>query len=307
MQKTNVNLLPGLLKNGNISQQQARNIIWEELFNFPFKYGMGTLTYDQKSEFLLWLSQKFISFLKSYQENTVSFDFFLNICIQKYQKNWLKKQSHYYSGENCFTDHFCMEYEQREQENLCEIGHLLDDNEKKNALKQKINDSKNKQKKIIQDYIHLCACKACNELDIQTIDNISEILEIDFEKFKKQIENLKLATRQKVVRRQEMINRRDRAFFFHKRALYELGKIDGNSGTYKKTLEKYNFQTKNWQRLNDQLRKRYKMSPTSLDIALNTGINARKVSFYLCHKKKKKDLMDFLEDESDKEPDNEED
>ncbi len=297
MQKTNVNLVPGLLKKGSISQQQARNIIWEELFNFPFKYGMGTLTYDQKSEFLLWLSNRFTAFIKNYQEDTIPFECFLNICIQKYQKNWLKKQSHYYSGEKCFTDQFCMEYEQNEQDNQCEISHLLNDDEKKSALKQKINNSKNKQKKIIQDYIHLCACKACNELDVQTIGNISEILEMDFEKFKKQIENLKLATRQRVIQRQKMIGRRDRAFFFHKRALYELGKFENDSGIYKKTLEKYNLQTKNWQRLNEQLRKRFKMSPTSLDIALHTGINARKVSFYLCHKKKKKDLLDFLEED----------
>lgn len=298
MQKTNVNLVPGLLKTGNISQQQARNLIWEELFNFPFKYGMGSLTSDQKSEFLLWLSERFTAFIKNYQENTIPFEYFLNICVQKYQKNWLKKQSHYYSGENCFTDQFCMEYEQKEQDNQCEIGHLLNDNEKRSVLKQKINTAKNKQKKIIQDYIHIYACKACNELDVQTIDNISEVLEMDFEKFKKQIEDLKLATRQKVIRRKEMISRRDRAFFFHKRALYELGKFENGSGIYKKTLDKYNFQTKNWQNLNEQLRKRFKMSPTSLDIALNTGINARKISFYLCHKKKKKALQDFLEEDS---------
>ncbi len=294
MQKININRVPEFLSSGLITEQTARNIIWEELFNFPFKYGIAGLTEDQRSSFLLDISDRFIGFVKKYQKNTVHFEFFLGVCLQKYVRNWRRKEARKFSSENCLRDQIFLAYESKENENKIDMESFLDSQKKYEDIKRKLVTSKPKSREVLQNYIHLCACKACNEIDSHIINRVSEFIGMELKDFSRQIEGLRLATREKYERRNELITSRDRAFFFHKRALYELTNTDEDTRFNQKIRHQYDSQTETWKSLNETLKNRFKISPSTVQIADTTGMPLRKVYFYLNHKSPRS-MLPFIE------------
>jgi len=291
MKNIEINELPELFKNKKISLNQARDILWTTIYLKPYEYGLQTLTEDQRSDYLIWLSQRFIQLLNNYKHGTVCFSFFLKACIKKSLNGWIKRQLKKYAGENCLEQHLLLENEEKESP-----VDFMAQTEKINVemLNKILNKYSDKQQKIVKDFIHICACKACHELDLDIIKAISDFLGINFTSFLKEINELKTITSKKNQKRQQIIERRNRAFYFHKKFLFELSRLDPSSISYNLILEKYKNQTENWKKINEELKHKFSSSPTSTQIALSTGIKPRQVSFYLNHKKKRSDLLPFI-------------
>lgn len=295
MQQIQITQIPQLLKTKKITEQTARNFIWEEIFNNPRKYGLCTLTEDQLSEFLLFGSSVFIQYVKNYTNSSIDFTIFLRACIKHTYKNWLKRQIKAKAGEQCLQDQSIFDFEYRQEkmnEDYIEKNHSFQT--KQNFSKTLDNMSKKKQE-ILKEFIHICACKACNEIDPAMLKNISEFLKMNHEHFCREIEELKLRTACKRAKRNFMLERRNRAFFFHKRSLFELSKIDPSSSCYNTVSEKYENQTNSWKNINSLLKHRFVVSPTVAEISKVTGIKERRVSFFLTHRQKTLNFMPFIE------------
>ena len=115
MQQIQITQIPQLLKTKKITEQTARNFIWEEIFNNPRKYGLCTLTEDQLSEFLLFGSSVFIQYVKNYTNSSINFTIFLRACIKHTYKNWLKRQIKAKAGEQCLQDQSIFDFEYRQE------------------------------------------------------------------------------------------------------------------------------------------------------------------------------------------------
>lgn len=290
MEKTiSVNSLPELVKDGKISILEAKDFLWCELYKNPATYCLATLDEDQKSEFLISISQKLSDFIQRYKKGPVPFDCFLKACIKRAFASWIRKELKKIAGENCLNENHILDYEQLVFE---QSPQHIDEDKTYQKEKAKLSE---KRKKILKDLIHICACKACNEIDDEMIARIADFLEIEVSDFKDEIKELRQKTQDKVKRRQIMIQRRNQAFFFRKKFLYQLRRLEKDTASYSVLLEKYKAQTQSWKKINEQLEHRFYPCPTTKDISSSCGIKQRQVSYYLNHQKKRRDILSFIE------------
>ena len=89
----------------------------------------------------------------------------------------------------------------------------------------------------------------------------------------------------------------ERVYFFHKKYLYELMRVDPESPSYEDLIKRYKMHTNTWKKHNLLLSNRFSLSPSAKEIAENVGMKPRTVWFYLNHAKKRKDLFPFLKQE----------
>ena len=295
MQKITINRLAALFQEKKVTEKTARNIIWEELFSNPKKYGLFKLSEDQLSDFLIFTSGSFITYLKKYSRKEVPFECFLNKCIKNSLKNWLRRQRLYSSSEKCVADQNLLDFEYRQTLLSEEFFKKIEKDEEQSLppplLLEHLSE---KQQSIVRDFIHICACKACNDLDYPMIRNISDFLKIDIKTLKKQLDILRLKTEDRVLKRAILIQRRNHAFFFYRRSLLEISTLFPSSYRYELAEEKVKNRTRRWKNMNRLLEHRCIASPTALEIAAATGLNERKVYFYLNHRRKKITLMPFI-------------
>lgn len=295
MQKIKINQLAVLFQEKKITEKKARNIIWEEVFKNPKKYELFNLSEDQLSDFLLFTSGNFITYLKKYRRKEVPFECFLRKCIKNSLKNWFRRQQLYMSSEKCLADQNMLDFEYR-QELLSEefIREIEKNEETEGSAPLLVKHLSKKKQSILRDFVHICACKACNDLDYGMIQDISGFLKIDMKTLKQQLDSLKLKTEDRAVKREVLIQRRNHAFFFYRRSLYEISTLTPSSYRYELTEQKIKNRTDRWQNMNRLLEHRCIASPTALEIAAATGLSERKVYFYLNHRNKKINLLPFI-------------
>ncbi|MGI5057681.1 hypothetical protein [Treponema pectinovorum] len=281
--------LPKLVNEGKISILEAKDFLWCELYKNPENYCLSSLDEDQKSEFLISISSKFSIFIEKYKEGSVPFDFFLRACIKRAFASWIRKELKKIAGENCLNENNILDYEQRLSEQVIEP---VEDEKKICGEKIKLSP---KKKQILKDLIHICACKACNEIDDEIISKVANFLEIEVSDFKSEINQLRAKTEGKLERRKTMIQRRNQAFFFRKKFLYQLNRLEKNTASYSLLLKKYKAQTQSWEKINEELEHRFFSCPTTKEISFTSGIKFRQVSYYLNHQKKRKDIFSFIE------------
>ena len=119
------------------------------------------------------------------------------------------------------------------------------ENDKYNSEIQKIDSEKNepsfhlikrhytnKKIDILKKEIHILALKACQEIDDDIILRISDFIEMPKEVLLNQINNLRIKSNEKLIKHNNLIYRRNRAYFYKRRYNLELSKLLPESALY---------------------------------------------------------------------------
>ena len=297
-----LNELPVKVKRGELTAQEASDKLWIFIYQNPHYFGLQSLDEDQRSDFLIAFSPYFKNLILKYDRNTVSFYSFLRSSLKLSETSWLKRHLKKYASYQTVSDI----YQQDEETVENSFEEKTIDRSFKKSLEENIledidylnmNNLSKKKQEVIRNFIHIMACKACNELTDEHISRIASFLNLDEEVFFNEIKNLKKISGCRLATRKKIIERRNQAYFFHKKYLYELMRIDPESPSYEDLIKRYKMHTNTWKKHNLLLSNRFSLSPSAKEIAENVGMKPRTVWFYLNHAKKRKDLFPFLKQE----------
>lgn len=293
MDENFINKLPALVRQGKITLDEGRNILWTDIHRHPFFYGIATLSEDQRSEFLIWMRNNMRTLIAKFRDGPVPFRNFARICVWRSLKGWFRKEAKSNARNSCLPDNFLAGFAPDIEEPGDEIISAIEKYSADNTpeISRKLSE---KQKQNIRNLIHIFACKACNELDEQMTAKLAKFLGIPEKDFEEELDLLRKATSRKKDSRQKIIERRNKAFFFHKKFEFELSKLDCEYASYEDVLKRYRKNTENWKVINEQLTHKHQAAPSLAQISRSTGIKERRVSFYLAHLKKRKDIMSFI-------------
>lgn len=122
--------------------------------------------------------------------------------------------------------------------------------------------------------------KACTDVDDDTISAVSDFTKINKTLLYDKIQELKQTMDRRDRNHQKLIQRRNNAFFFHRKYMQEMISPDSTEKKVKILKEKYDGQTKKWESNNKTLAL-HSNSPSNEEIAKTIGIKPRMVSFYI--------------------------
>lgn len=159
-------------------------------------------------------------------------------------------------------------------------------NSEKSGISDSIKDKlKNFSPIMIQNIIMVLALKSSYYITEQQIKTITQLFNIDYNKFHQIILKIKSEIEDREKNKLKIEMRRNKAYFQHK-------KISGQIDFYKNSEDLYNFNdeklnrqytrnTKSWKTLNHQLEQgKVTIRPTTKLIAKVLGISTRQVTYY---------------------------
>jgi len=293
MDKFEIEKLPERVRTGELTNIQAGKLLWQEIYQKPSLFGLQTFNEDQKSDFLLHYHNKLYSIFDTYKPGQIRFFYYLKKDIELMKTTWLRLLEAAYIKEQLNISYISDSIQKQTMENrICEN---IEKKEKFN-----ITNTKTKKKLDIARITSIILLlKACHSIDDQIIRKVAEFTGLTFEYLSDLIHKMKDLTKNNTLKRQKIIDRRDNAFFFHRRYTVSLKRAAKDSGNYLKLLNQYNFKTKSWKHQNELLRRRFKNAPSNSLIAEELGINERKIAFYIKQASKEKssfriETMKFL-------------
>ncbi|MBQ7159690.1 MAG: hypothetical protein IJS09_09785 [Treponema sp.] len=261
-----------------MSKKEATNIIWEDIYLNPKKYGL-LLHGDQKSDFLLYLQERMESLFDEYQPGKILFRTFIWGLVKHTFLTWRRKIKKLYENEEAtrkslmsLYNEMCDAYCEPDQEIISENS---DENIKEDWHK--------KEREMAEKATLILALKSCYDIDEKLIDSVSRFTHIKKERLFEKIDKMKEKSEHKISRRNAIIRSRDNAFYFHRKYLIELSKLKQGTSTFERVQKKYQQQTNRWIRQNQLLTHRFVLSPSNVDIADELGMKPRQVCFYINH------------------------
>ena len=138
---------------------------------------------------------------------------------------------------------------------------------------------------MIQNIILVLALKSAYYITEEQISNISRWFNIDKRKIELIIQEIKSEMSERIINKEHMIERRNKAYFQHKklRNQIEWNKISRSDSKYcnEELHRKYKKNTEIWELLNHQMEEgMIHIRPTTSLIAKVLGISTRQVTYY---------------------------
>lgn len=282
MQKMDIESLPEAVRKNLISRQEAANIIWEEVYTNPQKYGLMKLSEDQKSELLLENRKYFSQIFDKFIPGTTTFKTFLSGCIQNHKHKFLRCEKTRETERRTIDSFLISEIENETKK----YSVSLDD-----GIPVKLPASKNlhtgkRERKIMTFTVLVLLLKACNDIDGDTIKSASIFTGIKESLLYEKIEKLKEQSFEKEMRIKDLVRRRNDAFFYRRKYMQELFSKKSSKNRIGEVEHLYQKQTRIWENHNKAISARI-LSPSNEEIAKIVGLNPRTVSFYINHAKNK--------------------
>ena len=138
MTKINLESLPELVSKKVVSKTQAVNIVWEELYMNPHKYGLNSFSEDQKSDFLIIMHGIFEKiFDKFIPGGSVTFTAFITGCIANYKMAFLRRLFEEENEMKSISAILRNETEEKTWENRLSLPEDLDENEAESLQEKK--------------------------------------------------------------------------------------------------------------------------------------------------------------------------
>lgn len=296
--------LPLLVAEKKISKKEAADIIWKEIYLAPPKFGLQ-LSEDKKSDFLLFLRERMETLFDEFIPGKIKFRTFIWGLARNTYSTWRRKMKIARENEETTQKTFRTAYEDicssyYEQEFMSACAPESED------IKE---EWKKKEREIAEKATLILALKTCHEINEELVESVSKFTHIEKQELMDKIDKLKEKSIYKKQRRDQIIRRRDNAFYYHRKYLVELSKLKKGSSSFARVEKKYQQQTERWKRQNQLLAHRFVLAPTNSDIADELGMKPRQVCFYINHIKRKKASFREQMDEvlrSEKELDGEE-
>ncbi|MBR1536319.1 MAG: hypothetical protein IJ630_05225 [Treponema sp.] len=292
MQEQNVENLPELVKNGEISVSEAVNLMWEDIYLEPYRYGLFYFSEDQKSEFLLVMRKKFKKILLDYKRGQLSFIQYLAGKITNYKMSFLREQLESENERKSMESFLKSKTEEEYQKYENGIEASKKESESDNCLKnftdiiQTGGSQKLRKKKIAELTALVLMMKACKDVDDSTVCAVSDFTQIDRNLLYQKIQELKATIEKKDEISLRLVAKRNNAFFFHRKYFQEMVAPTSTERKKKIMEKKYDGQTKKWEKHNKTIIERSD-SPSIEEVAKAIGIKPRMVSFYINNAKRK--------------------
>jgi len=279
---TNIETIPLLVSEGKMTRKEAANLIWEDIYLYPGKYGLP-LKGDKKSEYLIYLRQRLEGIFDDYDAEKTRFRTYVWGLVKNTCKSWFRLEKNHKIHETTAHKHYCEMYEAAQYE--------YDNIEDTLCAEPEINIRdgwKRKERQIAEKAALILALKSCYDIDEQLIESVSRFTGIRKEKIFEKIEKMKEKSEHKLSRRDEAIRRRDNAFYYHRKYCIELNKLRKGTSSFESVEKKYRLQTERWVRQNRMLSHRFVLAPSNAEIAKELGMKARQVCFYIEHLRKRR-------------------
>ncbi len=144
---------------------------------------------------------------------------------------------------------------------------------------------------LVDKTILVLALKSAFFITDEQIELVSKICKIDSDVLFCIIQQLRNDIQQKYIRKREIEERRNKAYFQHKKILSQINYLENDEKSTKKYVrqdltQRYINQTNNWEKINEKISDGYiNLRPTNKSIADILGICERQISYYIAYAK----------------------
>lgn len=296
MHKYKIDELPDLLRTGKITEKEGTDILWEEIYTHPVLYGLARFSEDQKSEFLIKMQQKFCFLFKKFVPGIVPFSIFIKNCIPYYKQTFLREEKKQAASQNFLNAYMKFEIEKDFYKYNAEHKISRYESTEENArnfsdITEQRPDTKEKRKKRTADLVTLILMmKACTDIDDEVIQNVSNFTGVEKDALYNAVQTLKGTMKIREHKRNLLIEKRNNAFFFHRKYMMQMAHGNATEAILEKIKEKYETRTDAWKRNNAILENRIQAAPSDKEVGKVLGIKPRMVNFYINHARNEKNI-----------------
>ena len=316
MIKEDIEKIPERVKSGSVSWEQvSRELVVFIIRNKPM-FGLHKYDEDFMSDFIIQFLVRGPEALAEFQEQKGAFLSYLfcmvkNIVISLQKKAAMNSRIEYHNVSECIINYenkvdayMNINYEELERPKVpykykpvsyqdfqiaCktdsyQIKRIINssDSEFEKDIKTKLKDY---SPKMIQNILMVLTLKSSYYITDDQVGKISKILGIDKTQIQGIIQELKNQMISRVLHKEKIEIRRNRAYFNHKTIRDQIRWNDLNFAEPEyenfKLNRKYEKSTKNWSTLNHQLEEgKINIRPTTKLIAKILGISPRQVTYY---------------------------
>lgn len=316
MNKEVIEKIPEMVKSGQMNwEQAAKELVVFIISNKPM-FGLQKLDEDFISEFIITFLDKGPESMNEYDTTRGSFFAYLFCITRNFQTSLMKKaaihnQIEYlklsesiYNYENKIEAYMNIKYDDFERPKVpfsykpisfkdfqlaCKTDsyHIKkvmnsDTSVFSENIKEKLKEF---SPKMIQNIIMVLALKSSYYITDNQIEKISDLLNINSVTLHQMIQEIKNQMERRIRNKEKIENRRNRAYFLHKRFKSQMEWNENNTAEpdYEnlKLNKKYQKNTRNWKNLNHQLEEgKIHIRPTTKLIAKILGMSPRQVTYY---------------------------
>ncbi|MBQ0051459.1 MAG: hypothetical protein KBT11_05280 [Treponema sp.] len=273
MQYVHVKKIPEILKIKERTEKEASEILWSEIYQNPGLYGLDHMDEDEKSEFLIDLHTKFPQYIENFRIDEIDFITFLRSCIKIRKIGWKKKWKMEHMETSCMTKYLTDKTEEELRNNQ-----NYEPEENSNSISTFSSETK---QRISNISMIVLALKACKDIDDELICKICDYTGFDKDFLYEKIQEVKESMSERDKKREQLITRRNNAFYFHRRYAFEMKAKGKEDLSYNNLHERYQHQTENWIKRNKLLSKKFKNSPSNNTVAKILGLKPRSIGFYI--------------------------
>lgn len=294
MEKINLENLRDRIENGELTYDEATNVIMKEVYTHKGLFGLTRLTEDELQSYMLHQRDNFEQLLHSYDRTSGSFFTYLMKTIERSTKTWKKRciRNRIFENEITVSDQLLYEemqgrYLEPEEEYIKKEEEVLAVNEPlpedKITLKNKPWDkTKNRKFDDQKAFILILALKASYSMNEELIKKVSQKTGISEEELTDYINQINETLENKINRREACLRCRDNAYYFHRKYQNEATHLLDGTNWADTINQKYKKQTKTWIDKNRRLSlKQYSVSATNISIGKILGMSPRHVSYVL--------------------------
>ncbi len=295
MTSEEMNAVPEKIKHGAVSGEDAVWQLLTEVYVHPGRFLNTFVDGDTKSDFIINIQPKIKTIIDHYKAGICPFSAYFTLYISHAFCSWRRRLISEAAAQKVLMANTLQMYEEQcEKYDKDEYYHLNDASEKR-AIKKKnsslpslcrsrsINTlDKWQNKNFMQKKITILALKSCYYIHDKQIPSLSKACGCDQNSLQNSINTLRTGLSQKAEQRENFIQHRDNAYFFHKKYAIEMQSVLPDTPAGKKLLKKYLRHTKSWKLKNKILQtNRCRVCPSNKTIAGMLGISERQVSYYI--------------------------
>lgn len=316
MNKEVIEKIPEMVKSGQMNwEQAAKELVVFIISNKPM-FGLQKFDEDFISEFIITFLDKGPESMNEYDTTRGSFFAYLFCITRNFQTSLMKKaaihnQIEYLklsesicNYENKIEAYMNIKYDDFERPKVpfsykpisfkdFQLACKTDSYHIKKVMNSDTSvfseDIREKLKefspKMIQNIIMVLALKSSYYITDNQIEKISDLLNISSITLHQMIQEIKNQMERRISNKEKIENRRNRAYFLHKRFKSQMEWNENNTAEpdYEnlKLNKKYQKNTRNWKNLNRQLEEgKIHIRPTTKLIAKILGMSPRQVTYY---------------------------
>ena len=288
MQYSEINSLPERIENNELTIRQARNLLVEEFYQNPLRYGIFPTNHDGKAaiaeELLTAIPRIIDNWQKKYRTRMpFTMYFYYNI---RAITNRRRKQK---AINRCAREALCTiaaaDIEAAAARyHMNEYAESFMHTEEPAYTVQTVSKTADfswKTKTIPQKIIIILTLKSSFYLTDRTIQKISSRCGCSFTILLNCVHTLRLSLERKILSQCKKKERHARVFYLKIRYELQLLNINKQSVQYDRLIKKLSTQTQRWQFYNTGRYKKVRICPSNKQIADMIGITTRQLYYYL--------------------------